>query len=272
MGSIGSIDADSVLDLSLDYYTSDNENGTPSQLASWHLLFDPAPDAEVNPILGTAMRASKIAAGESFHFGAAIQNISDYDFGAFLVRYWITNQDGEILQPDTIQYSKLLATEVIFDSVEIQTINLKGRHTIWMELNPMGDDWHKEEYAFNNRAYRSLTVDADRNNPLLDVTFDGVHILNGDIVSPTPEIVMELKDDNTYILMTDTSSFDVFLSNSSGQQSRIPFIQKGAEIMQFEPALDSKNKARVTYKPDALANGTYTLRYGERCNRKFFWN
>ena len=57
----------------------------------------------------------------------------------------------------------------------------------------MGDDWHKEEYAFNNRAYRSLTVDADRNNPLLDVTFDGVHILNGDIVSPTPEIVMELK-------------------------------------------------------------------------------
>ncbi len=258
-GALSTIDADSVLDLNLDYHTSDNENGTPSQLASWHLLFDPAPDAAVNPVLGTALRASKISAGEAFHFGAAIQNISDYDFGKFMVRYWLTNQDGDILQADTIRYDKLLATEVIFDSIEIRTIRLKGRHTLWMEVNPMDTEWHKEEYAFNNRAYRSFTVDADRNNPLLDVTFDGVHILNGDIVSPTPEIVMELKDDNTYILMTDTTSFDVFLSNPTGQQHRIPFIQQGAEIMQFEPALDSKNKARVTYRPAALANGTYTL-------------
>ena len=62
---------------------------------------------------------------------------------------------------------------------------------------------------------------------LLDVTFDGIHILNGDIVSPNSEIVMELKDDNKFLLIDDTTSFDVFLTDNNQVQNRIPFVKTG---------------------------------------------
>ena len=253
------VNSDSTLDLRLNYFISDNTNGTPAQLNSWHVLYDPAPDAAINPIAGIAMRSKKISAGEEFHFGVAFQNISEYDFDDIEVHYWVTNKQGDLLQSDTLRYDQLLAREVIFDSVQIFTGDLTGRHTLWMEVNPKGANWHKEQYAFNNKAYRTLTVNADNVNPLLDVTFDGIHILNGDIISPTPEIVMELKDENSYLLMDDTTSFDVYLTDANRVQARVPFIKNGVEQMTFEPATSKRNKARVIYRPEQLADGDYQL-------------
>ena len=52
-------------------------------------------------------------------------------------------------------------------------------------------------------------VKADKFNPLLDVTFDGVHILNRDIVSARPHIVVKLKDESKYLALNDTSLIKV---------------------------------------------------------------
>lgn len=257
--SIANTNSDSTLNVHLDYFTRDDVAGTPGQLRSWHVLYDPAPDAAVNPIKGVAFRSASINAGQTFFYGVAFENISEFDFGAFNVHYWITEAGGGIVQNDTVSYSAMVAGQVIFDSVEVFTSGLNGRYTLWMEVNPNGNEWHKEEYGFNNRAYRTLTVRADQSNPLLDVTFDGIHILNRDIVSPTPEILMELKDENSFLLMKDTTSFDVYLTVPNGKQSRIPFIRNGNEIMTFEPATDTKNKARVYYRPEQLKDGIYTL-------------
>ena len=46
-------------------------------------------------------------------------------------------------------------------------------------------------------------------------------------MSPNPEIVMELKDDNKFLLMDDTASFDVFLTDNHQVQNRIPFVKTG---------------------------------------------
>jgi len=256
---ISSTNADSTLRVNLDYFTRDDAAGTPGQLRSWHVLYDPAPDAAINPIEGVAYRTTSVNAGEKFFFGVAFENISEFAFNEFQVHYWMTSSDGVVAQDDTVTYAGMSPEQVIFDSVEIFTAALNGRYTLWMEVNPLGKEWHKEEYSFNNKAYRTLTVTADQSNPLLDVTFDGIHILNRDIVSPTPEIVMELKDENSYLLMKDTTSFDVYLTVPGGSHSRIPFVQNGKEIMAFEAASDSKNKARVYFKPESLDDGIYTL-------------
>jgi hypothetical protein len=61
--------------------------------------------------------------------------------------------------------------------------------------------------------------------------------------------------------MEDTTTFDVFLTLPSGQESRIPYYQNGQEIMFFEPASNEQNKARLTYRPqEPLADGSYTLK------------
>jgi len=43
--------------------------------------------------------------------------------------------------------------------------------------------YQKEQTQFNNIGRYAFKVSKDITNPLLDVTFDGVRILNGDIVS-----------------------------------------------------------------------------------------
>lgn len=256
---LSQLPADSALQMRLAYYTEDNVNGTPGQLKSWHILYSPAPDAAVNPLKGSAWTADRISGGAEMYFGVAVENTSAFDFDSLYVHYWLSGKDGALEAEKWLAYASLPAQTMILDSVAFSTKGLSGNYTLWMEVNPRDHRWHKEQYHFNNTAYRSFEVSPDQNNPLLDVTFDGIHILNGDIVSPSPEIVMELKDENQFLLLNDTSSFDVFMQYPNGSQLRIPFVSNGKEIMFFEPAADKKNKARVTYKPDQLADGTYKL-------------
>ena len=71
-------------------------------------------------------------------------------------------------------------------------------YLMWVIANPKINNIEKdqdEQFYFNNLAQTRVTVLKDITNPLLDVTFDGVHILNNDIVSPNPLIVIELNDD-----------------------------------------------------------------------------
>jgi hypothetical protein len=92
---------------------------------------------------------------------------------------------------------------------------------------------------------------------LLDVTFDGVHILNNDIVSPKPSILMELTSDNKFLALnnSDTGNFAVYIRNiNSSVAQRVYF---GSQ-MQFTPAVLPNNRCKVLYTP-ILADGTYEL-------------
>ena len=51
-------------------------------------------------------------------------------------------------------------------------------------------------------------VNKDKVNPLLDVTFDGRHILDGDLVSAKPDILISLKDESKFLALNDTSLMD----------------------------------------------------------------
>jgi hypothetical protein len=260
--SLTGISASTYPYVELDFYTEDNTTLTPAQLRSWHILYDPAPDAALNPIRGSTITpGEEVVAGVEYAIGIAIENISEFDFGAFRVHYWVNDVEGERIMDTWLDYDALTAGEVLFDSVRLTTTNLSGRYFGYIEVNPKDASWHPEQYHFNNRAYFNFDVLADEKNPILDVTFDGVHILSGDIVSPQPEVVMELKDENAFLLMEDTTTFDVFLTLPSGQESRIPYYQNGQEIMFFEPASNEQNKARLTYRPqEPLADGSYTLK------------
>jgi hypothetical protein len=106
-------------------------------------------------------------------------------------------------------------------------------------------------------------VDVDRENPLLDVTFDGIHILDGDIVSSRPEIEIALNDENTVLLLdspADTAQFKVFLTRPGRPIERIFFRDgQGNELLQFIPADGPSNEARILYRPKFIDDGKYLL-------------
>lgn len=256
---ISSVNADSVLGLKLHYYTKDSIGVTPAQLSNWHVLYAPAPELAINPAKGQYVPTTAINIGSELKFGLAIENVSSYGMGDFRVRYWLINNKREVEVEKWLSYDTLAPGAVLFDTVSFATETFSGDYTIWMDVNPEDSLWHKEQYHFNNTAFKVFETTADNRNPLLDVTFDGVHILNGDIVAPSPEIVMLLKDENPLLLLTDTSTFEVFLTRPNGTQSRIPFLVNGVENMVFEPAVNAQNKARLTWLPENLADGKYTL-------------
>ena len=68
---------------------------------------------------------------------------------------------------------------------ELDSRNYPGMNTIFVEFNPEVDQL--EQAHFNNFLYKNVYVRTDNINPLLDITFDGVHILNRDIVSAKPQ-------------------------------------------------------------------------------------
>jgi len=140
----------------------------------------------------------------------------------------------------------------IADSVhvdyQIDTKDYPGLNTLYIEFNPDGDQ--PEEYHYNNFLYRNFYVKPDKTNPLLDVTFDNVHILNRDIVSAKPHIQIKLKDDAKYLLLTDTSNLIVQVKFPD---NTLRSYQFNTDTLRFTPAVSgSDNSATIDFSPAFL--------------------
>jgi len=82
------------------------------------------------------------------------------------------------------------------------------------------------------------------------VTFDGVHILNRDIVSAKPHIVVKLKDENRFMRLTDTALIKVQLKlsrlNGPDVLRTIPFDN---DTLRFTTSGGEDNTATIDYTP-----------------------
>jgi hypothetical protein len=125
-------------------------------------------------------------------------------------------------------------------------------------VNPIGNaNTQLEQYHFNNIVMQRFYVGSDRINPLLDVTFDGVHILNGDIISAKPQILIRLKDENQFLALNDTADFKVFLKRPS--QALPQPVNWPINEMFFTPAVLPNNSCKILYTPLFNEDGRYEL-------------
>jgi hypothetical protein len=85
---------------------------------------------------------------------------------------------------------------------------------------------------------------------LLDVTFDGVHILNRDIVSAKPHVQIKLKDESEYLLLNDTSLMTVQVQYPNGSLRTYSF---DGDTLRFVPATStSDNTATIEFTPQFM--------------------
>jgi hypothetical protein len=99
-------------------------------------------------------------------------------------------------------------------------------------------------------------VNRDERNPLLDVTFDGIHILDKDIVSPSPLITMTVLDENNFIFINDPASFRVKLKHPDGT---VEDITDALDEVTFIAAKAPGEKAVLEFHPKDLPSGMYEL-------------
>jgi hypothetical protein len=245
--------------LRLKLITKDKVNNTPVQIKSWHVLYEPVPETAIDPVSYFHFYNTPIQEGDSIRFGIATHNISNIDMDSLLVTYRIIRNNLPVWTK-TKRLRPHPAGDVIKDSVAAPTLGLQGFNTIQVEFNPNDDQ--PEQTHFNNIAEVNFNVSGDRVNPMMDVTFDGVRIMNGDLVSSKPTIQITLKDENRFLLMNtlaDTSQFRIRIkSPKDADFVSVPFFSNGVQIMQFVPAT-ATNKCHVIYKGEFPTDGQYQL-------------
>jgi hypothetical protein len=244
----------------------DEINTTPAQIDRWHILYDKVPEAAVDAATHFEFKASELVQGEEGFLSVAITNVSDVDMDSLLVYYWIEDEDRNRIDLEYPRQDSLKAGESLIDTIYFETQNLRGRNTLWVEVNPRIDEAgtldQPEQTHFNNFLQVPFEIKLDSENPLLDVTFDGIHIINGEIVSPRPQILIALKDENPFLLMdepADTSLFRIFVAEPDGDFERVYFERGNESIMEFIPATDEKNRAKILFNPQFDRDGTYSL-------------
>lgn len=255
--SLTHIDPNQYPYLQLVWHTLDSIYQTSSQLDYWRVIADMVPEAALNPNLFVHLDSSCIQQGQDIKLDIAMENISDIDMDSMLVKF-------EVLGSGLIQYTRLdslHAGDTLHASVSFPSIDLQGaNHQLLVEINPNADQ--PERYHFNNIGLADFKVQQDIINPILDVTFDGIHIMNKDIVSGTPEIIITLSDENQYLELNALENFSIILRHPSFPNGDM-FLSPSTTDMQFYPAdpgkLSAENKARIVIHPDLKEDGIYTL-------------
>ncbi len=131
-------------------------------------------------------------------------------------------------------------------SVIQATANLNGSYLFEISI----DDSNKVVEYFEDNNYFTIPfyVKADTTKPSIDLLIDQKDILNGEFISPTPEIILSISDESI-LPITDTSSAIIKL-NGQSIYSNNPDIE--IAINQSNP------KYVVTFTP-TLQDGDYTL-------------
>ncbi len=253
--SLAFVDANVYPYLRLVMKNKDQKYITPHQLRYLRINASFAPEGAVAPDVLFRIKDT-VEQGESIDFALAFKNISQTAFDSLLkVKLIITDRNNVPHELTVPKRKALVAGDTLILSYPIDTRNFPGNNTLFVEFNP--DDDQPEQYHYNNVLFKDFHVREDRFNPLLDITFDGVHILNKDIVASKPQILIKLKDESRFIELADTSLISLQVRYPDQSLRTYSF----GDTMRFNPAnlATGENTASIDFMPYFPEDGEYEL-------------
>jgi hypothetical protein len=255
---ISGIDASVYPYLKLRMRNSDSINATPYQLHYWRLTYDPVPEGAIAPNEYYTGKDT-VDVGEPLSYGIAFKNISETAFSdSMRVVFTIRNHKTNVLTNFPFERRKdLQPGDTIKIDVPIDTRLFQGHNTVFFNFNPELE--LPEQYQFNNFGFKGLYVRPDSLNPLMDVTFDGVHILNRDIVSSKPDILIKLKDEAKWMILDDPSLVTVKVKYPDGNIRTFTANNDTLQFLAAGQAPNTDNTASINFKPFFETDGEYEL-------------
>lgn len=252
------IDANTYPYIKLNAYLSDDSLFTAPQLDRWHVTYGDVPEAALDPNIHFSLQSDTVQEGQDITLEIAIKNISRYDMDSLLISFAVLDKNNQTHYLPFSRQKPLLADSVLIAKLTFSSYGYPGLNSLLVDVNPNNDQL--EKYHFNNVAQIPFYVGEDEVNPILDVTFDGIHILDGDIVSPIAEIVIELTDENQYLMLNDTADYSVYITPPGGAEKRVFFLENNQEKMQFIPASLPRNNSKIIMQGEFPIDGEYKLR------------
>jgi len=252
---LSTIDAEDFPYLRLQFNSVDTANKSSVHLDYWRVMYKGIPEIALNPNAFFTFESDTLNQGEPLSLKIAVENIAQYDMDSILMKFSISDQGNN---QNTIlkRVAPLVSGDTLIANLNVDTRNFTGKNTLFIEANTNQDQ--AEQFHFNNLGFFDFYINKDERNPLLDVTFDGFHIMDGDLVSSKPHILITLKDENPYLVLDDTSSFQVLLKKP-GDSNLIPLTIDGETLIFYPATPGGNNKARLEYTPILEQDGTYQL-------------
>lgn len=232
---------------------TDEVDFTPPQLNFMHIRHDVPPDGmllfpDPTPVIiqeGDTVRTS------FYFYNYSEQTFQDSVQINTLLR---NNEDGTVITLTDRILAPAPGDSVRYDLKEGSRGRV-GDFNMVVQAQANGTELYAVNNFFSTANY--LQVTADEVNPILDITFDGVHILNGDIVSPNPQINIIMKDQEATLLKTDTTGVNVSLKTGAERNfQRVPF---NSDQLNFTPAT-AEEDFEMLFQPGPLEDGIYTIR------------
>jgi Peptidase family C25 len=257
---LAAIDARTYAQLRLQGKASDHIHYSAPQLQRWEVYHAAVADLAIDASLHPAI-PDTITEGERLHLRVFVRNITSVPTDSVWVRFAFQKTDRSFIELGRQKYGAFQAKEVkqiMFDASSTALGLEPGTMTLVVEVNP--DQAMPEQYHFNNIYYRPIWIETDQTGPLVDVLIDGRHLMGGDIVSPEPEIVIQINDENAYLPVTvSDSTFRIWFGTERAYRTNPMVTIETSDSIEKSPVRMPENKTRLTFRPGRLPDGEYTL-------------
>lgn len=241
----------------LELNLTDDVQFSPEQLQDWTVLYE----TEAEGVLLSPQahdQAYELEEGEEQQVSYTFWNISSKDFlDSLEVDYQWLNTTMSSTFEDSTKIVGLAAGDSVQFDIDLKTLNNVGTSNLVLKVNPA----QQPELYYNNNNLRItdyLEVAADEYNPVLDVLFDGIKIMDGEIVSPSPLIKITMSDENPYLLKEDTLGMNFYLKAPCEDCAYERVAFSSAEVS-WQAATDEQS-FEINYTPESLQDGIYSLR------------
>ncbi len=240
----------------LRFNLEDEDATTPEQLKRWQVNYTGVPEGVL--ILKSRKEQVQLFEGQEEEVEFDFLNIGYYDYpDSVTVEWTLTNVDQRRVEQFAKKITPLKAGEKVSFTIPFDSRGRGGKNSLNVFANPR----IMMEQRFRNNVINLpeyFMVTRDDLNPILDVNFDGIYIMDGDIVSPTVLITAMVKDENPYTLKKDTLGMELMLKRSCEgcEFEKINFSDP--KVKWFEASENSDFK--IELQPGPLEDGMYTLR------------
>ncbi len=240
----------------LRYSMNDPQSTAPAQLNRWQVNFTGVPEGVLVSKSGLAQ--VNLKEGQNGLIEFQFKNISQFNFlDSVRVDWKFTNLTSRKVENFTKKFPALKAGESFDFTIDFISEGKSGLNSLEVFANPK---IQREQTYRNNQldmgAY--FVVEGDNSTSLLDVNFDGIYIMDGDIVSPNVMVTALLKNDQTLLYKKDTVGMEIFVKQNCDncQFSRVNFSNPN---LSWAPASEDSD-FKVSFIPGPLEDGIYTLR------------
>jgi hypothetical protein len=206
------------------------------------------------PELGTnyqvvSSTADTVTIGDDVGLNFYVYNVGESTADSFKVKVEIINADNSRNTIFEQIVDSLSSKQRKYFEINYNTSSGTGAKTFLIDID--SDKQITELFEDNNFYTVPFFIKQDTTSPSLKISFDGNDILDGDYISPKPEIKIEMSDESLFPI-TDTSAVTIFLNDE-------PVYYANNQTTLSIEFNEENPKAVVTYTPE-LEDGEYFLK------------